>query len=203
MENLLRRTGWILMLAFALLLSIASSRYFLTEIPDAHQPEIYVDNILIILRAHIFFGIVAVLIGPWQFWSGLRNRFRRVHRAIGLTYLTSAILGSIGGLLLAPITYGGVTTHFGLGLLALLWGTTTIYAYSLIRKRNWRAHREWMIRSYALVFAFVTLRLWYSGIDALGGSDVEAYQTAAWMCWVPNLIVAELYINWHRQRQAT
>jgi hypothetical protein len=58
-----------------------------------------------------------------------------------------------------------------------------------------------MVRSYALVFAFVMLRIWYPGIDALGGSDVEAYQTAAWMCWVPNLIIAELYINWYRQRQ--
>ena len=95
MEKTFRRTGWILMLAFALLLSIASSRYFLTEIPDAHQPEVYVDNVLLILRVHIFFGIVAVLIGPWQFWSGLRNRFRRVHKAIGLTYLTSAILCSL------------------------------------------------------------------------------------------------------------
>jgi len=185
-----------------LLLSIPSSRYFLTEIPDAHQPEVYVDNVLLILRVHIFFGIVAVLIGPWQFWSGLRNRFRRVHRAIGLTYLTASILGSIGGLFLAPMTYGGITTHFGFGLLAILWGTTTIYAYTLIRKRNWRAHREWMIRSYALVFAFVMLRIWYPGIDALGGSDVEAYQTAAWMCWVPNLLIAEFYIGWYRRRQA-
>lgn len=200
MEKTFRRTGWMLMLAFTLLLSIGSSRYFLTEIPDAHQPEVYVDTVLLILRVHIFFGIVAVLVGPWQFWSGLRNRFRRVHMAFGLTYLAAAILGSIGGLLLAPITYGGITTHFGFGLLAILWGTTTIYAYTLIRKRNWRAHREWMIRSYALVFAFVTLRFWYPGLDAFGASNIEAYQTAAWMCWVPNLIVAEIYINWHRSR---
>lgn len=202
METTLRRTGWVLMFVFALLLSVGSSRYFLSEIPDAHQPEVYVDTVLLILRVHIFFGIVAVLVGPWQFWSGFRNRYRGMHRAIGLTYLIAAILGSTGGLLLAPITYGGITTHFGFGILAILWGATTIYAYTLIRKRNWRAHREWMIRSYALVFAFVTLRFWYPGISALGGSDIEAYQTAAWMCWVPNLLIAELYIGWYRRRQA-
>ena len=84
METTLRRTGWVLMFVFALLLSVGSSRYFLSEIPDAHQPEVYVDTVLLILRVHIFFGIVAVLVGPWQFWSGFRNRYRRVHKAIGL-----------------------------------------------------------------------------------------------------------------------
>lgn len=201
METTIRRVGWILMFVSALLLSIVSTRYFATGMPNAHQPEVYPDHVLL-LRVHIFFGIVAVLTGPWQFWSGIRNRYRRVHKATGLTYLTAVIFGSVGGLLLAPITLGGFTTHFGFGLLAILWGATTIYAFTLIRQRNWRAHREWMIRSYALCFAFVMLRLWYPGIDALGASNVEAYQTAAWMCWVPNLIVAEVYIGWYRHRKA-
>jgi uncharacterized membrane protein YozB (DUF420 family) len=201
MEMILRRTGWVLMLIAALLLSLVSTRYFQAGMPDAHQPEIYIDHVLL-LRTHIFFGIVAVLAGPWQFWTGFRDRFRNLHKAIGLTYLTSVSLSSIGGLLLAPITLGGFTTHFGFGLLAILWGTTTTYGYTLIRKRNWRSHREWMIRSYALCFAFVMLRIWYPGIEALGASNVEAYQTAAWMCWVPNLMIAELYIGWYRQRHA-
>lgn len=199
MVMVLRASGWILMLVAAFLLSFTSVRYFYADLPGAFQPEIYMDNLLV-LRAHIFFGIVAVLLGPWQFWSAIRDRFRRVHKAIGLTYLTTAILGSTGGLLLAPITVGGVTTHFGFGLLAILWGTTTFYAFTLIRKRNWRAHREWMIRSYALCLAFVMLRLWFPGLQAYGASMVEAYQTTAWMCWVPNLIIAELYIGWYRTK---
>ena len=105
----LRASGWILMFVAALLLSVTSMRYFNADLPGAFQPEIYRENLLI-LRAHIFFGIIAVLLGPWQFWSAIRTWFPRVHKSIGLTYLTSAILGSAGGLFLAPITVGGVTT---------------------------------------------------------------------------------------------
>ena len=85
MEMILRRTGWVLMLIAALLLSLVSTRYFQAGMPDAHQPEIYIDHVLL-LRTHIFFGIVAVLAGPWQFWTGFRDRFRNLHKAIGLTY---------------------------------------------------------------------------------------------------------------------
>ena len=51
-----------------------------------------------------------------------------------------------------------------------------------------------MIRSYALTLAAVTLRI-YIPIGQLAGFAYEpAYQTIAWLCWVPNLVIAEWVI---------
>jgi hypothetical protein len=66
-------------------------------------------------------------------------------------------------------------------------------AYACVRSANFGLHREWMIRSYALCLAAVTLRL-YLPLAALGGIPFEeAYPAIAWLCWVPNLVAAEWF----------
>jgi hypothetical protein len=56
-----------------------------------------------------------------------------------------------------------------------------------------------MIRSFALTFAAVTLRL-YLIPPAIAGVDfVTAYQWIAWLCWVPNLAIAEAWIASRRR----
>jgi len=76
----------------------------------------------------------------------------------------------------------------------VLWLTSTGIAYRHIRARNQPAHRRWMIRSYALTFAAVTLRIYLPLSQVYGIPFEPAYQTIAWMCWVPNLVVAEWII---------
>ena len=46
--------------------------------------------------AHIVAGGLALIAGPFQFWRGLRDRHRSVHRWIGRTYLAAvAIAGGV------------------------------------------------------------------------------------------------------------
>jgi hypothetical protein len=52
-----------------------------------------------------------------------------------------------------------------------------------------------MIRSYALTFAAVTLRIWLPLGQVLHFDFVEAYRVIAWLCWVPNLLAAEWILN--------
>jgi len=94
---------------------------------------------------------------------------------------------------------GGLYVQLGFGLMAIVWLITTLNAYLLIRQRQVQAHQQWMIRSYAVTLAGVTLRL-YLGISVLlGVKFVEAYPVLAWLCWVPNLIIAELIIRLNRR----
>ena len=51
-----------------------------------------------------------------------------------------------------------------------------------------------MIRSYALTLAAVTLRIYLPGALALGVPYDLAYPPIAWLCWVPNLLVAEWWL---------
>ncbi len=71
---------------------------------------------------------------------------------------------------------------------------TSATAYLRIRSRDVQSHREWMTRSYALIFAAVTLRLYMPLLDAVLG-EYSGYALVAWLCWVPNLLVAEWMIR--------
>jgi len=68
--------------------------------------------------------------------------------------------------------------------------------YRSIRVRDVRHHREWMLRSYALIFAAVTLRVWMPILATVyQGQFVPAYRWSAWLCWVPNVLVVEWMIR--------
>jgi hypothetical protein len=66
-----------------------------------------------------------------------------------------------------------------------------LQAYRAIRARQVQRHHVWMLRSFALTLAAVTLRI-YLPISQLAGASFEnAYAAIAWLCWVPNLLFAE------------
>jgi hypothetical protein len=80
-------------------------------------------------------------------------------------------------------------------MLAVAWLASGFMAYRHIRRKEIQSHRQWMVRNYAMTFAAVTLRLWLLTFQAAGVELSEAYITVAWLCWVPNLMVAELIVS--------
>jgi len=150
--------------------------------------------------AHVTLAPVALMLMPFQFWQGLRARRPQVHRWIGRSYGVAILLSGVGGLLMALGTQAGPVAGLGFGALALLWLGSTGYGISLARQGRIEAHQRWMIRSAALTFAAVTLRLYLPLLFATLG-PVTGYTLVAWLCWVPNMIVAE-WLLW-RRRPAT
>lgn len=160
------------------------------------------------LYVHAFGGGIALIIGPFQFLSKLRNRRPTLHRWMGRIYLVSVLLSALAAFLIAPGMISGLVGEIGLLLLATLWLWTGWNAYRNIRAGKKEIHREWMIRNYALTFSAVTLRLWLgiligtqipfletkyaNDFDAL---FVEVYRVVMWLAWVPNLIVAEMIVQ--------
>lgn len=142
--------------------------------------------------AHFLGSGTALLLGGFQFSGWLRRTRPVLHRWLGRTYLTGCLAGGLGGLGLATISFGGMSTHVGFALLAVLWLFTGARAFLAIRRGDIAGHRRWMIRSFALTFAAVTLRIELGVFTALlGMSFAEAYLTVAWLSWVPNLLIAE------------
>jgi hypothetical protein len=75
-------------------------------------------------------------------------------------------------------------------------------AYKRIRNKDIEGHRQWMIRNYALTFAGTMLRLWVPIlVGAVGFDFLMAYRAIAWLCWVPNLLVAEWIIRRRRSQR--
>jgi hypothetical protein len=102
----------------------------------------------------------------------------------------------LAGLALSPHAAGGMTTRSVFFLLALATLGTTLVGYLRIRHGDVRSHREWMLRSYACIFAAVTLRIWIPILMlATDGEFLPAYRVVAWLAWVPNIIWAEVVIR--------
>jgi len=144
--------------------------------------------------SHFLGGAVVIIAGALQFNAGLRARHLRWHRWLGRLYVTGVVIGGIAGFYLAFYTAGGLVARFGFALLAVCWVGTTLVAYLQIRRGNVAVHRAWMIRSYALTLAALTLRIDIPLFLMSGVSFEEAYPVIAWLCWVPNILVAEWLI---------
>ncbi len=144
------------------------------------------------IYTHVFAAAVALGLGPFQFSTRLRERRPGLHRWSGRLYLgVGVLIGGLSGLYMAFHAFGGVVARLGFAALAIAWLYTGVRAYRAIRGIDPRAHRRWMIRNFALTFAAVMLRLWVPA-SVLAGIPLEsAYPVIAWLCWVPNLFVAE------------
>jgi uncharacterized membrane protein len=152
------------------------------------------------LAAHLFGGILALCTGLIQLWLGLTRRTAGLHRALGKLYAASILVASSGGFYLALTIPGQLAYRTGLLFLNVAWLVTTGMALYYIRTRRIQQHREWMIRSYIVTFAFVTYRLgekvlrqWITLPETPDADDIAIMM--AWACWAVPLLFAEPLIQ--------
>jgi uncharacterized membrane protein len=201
MTRIFKMAGWVTMMGLASLIALSSVRYFVVS------PEMAIDGPLARrfaeyitpLLFHVGGGVVALSLGAWGFWGRFRNKYLWLHRWLGRVYLLAVLVGGTAGFYMALTAFGGLPARIGFAMLALLWLATGANAYLRIRRGEVRLHREWMIRNYALTFSAVMLRVWLPLFLALGYDFPEAYTTVAWLCWVPNLLAAELIVGGGRR----
>jgi len=153
------------------------------------------------ITAHVAGAMLATIIGPLQFLPRIiTKRWIGLHRWLGRVYLLGILVGGVAGLYMATLAQGGFPARLGFVILAVLWLTGGAIAYWRMLHRDIQSHRQWMVRTYALTFAAVTLRLWLTLFQVLGIPLAEGYVAVAWLSWVPNLIVAEAIVNHIRPR---
>jgi uncharacterized membrane protein len=143
---------------------------------------------------HVAASLVALALGPWQFIPALRRR-KALHRGIGFVYFLAVFVGAISGLFTAFIAQGGLVSRIGFVVLSLLWILSAIAALRAIKRGDYRLHEGWAIRSFALTFAAVTIRLQLGAGFASGQRFEDFYWMLSWTCWIPNLLVAEWLIR--------
>ena len=148
------------------------------------------------ILTHVAVGTVALLTGPVQLWLGFAHRRMSLHRTLGKIYIVTVLLGALVALRLAFTPSAGLVFGIGLGVLAVAWVLTTGMAYLAIRRRQVAQHREWMIRSYVVTFAFVFFRMLVGVMQAGGiGTLPEQLATAAWLCWSLPLVITEVVLQ--------
>lgn len=146
-----------------------------------------------LLVPHGLAGAIVLCLGASQFSTRLRQRRARLHRILGRSYV-------IGVLISAPVAiyitmlHNALPTRIAIITQASLWLLATAMAFYFVRNRDYRQHRQWMMRSYAITLIFLADRV----IDAIPGFadlDTDTNPTVLWICnvlaWVvPTLIIA-------------
>ena len=151
------------------------------------------------LILHICGAMVALICGPFQFWTGLRQIALSFHRWTGRLYLVGVTVGSTGAILMSVYT----DPHsLGIALrgLAAAWIVTTGISYAAILRGMVPLHKEWMARSYLVTFAFVTFR-WLDEMPLVAsywGAYAERSTNIAWVSWVVPLLVFEVILQARR-----
>jgi uncharacterized membrane protein len=177
---------------------VVVNKTWFSETP--HVAKFFAGNQLgnnLFLLAHVLTALPCLIFGPWLFLPRFRVRHMKIHRVMGMCYVIGVLTSSIIGFLLGSINQYGVAAKFGFMTLAVFWFTTTALGYWTIRQSNWIAHRRWMIRSYGISLAVVTIR--FLGTPE-GMTKAEWFPYLTWLCWVPNFLVAELYVRVTNER---
>jgi uncharacterized membrane protein len=193
---ILSRSGFYLTIFLSVIVAMATLRVlplgFDLSFPDF---GVHLTERRGMFLAHVLAASVALLLGGFQFSPTLRARALPVHRWLGRAYVLAVLIGGLSGLVIGSQAVGGPIAAVGFSLLAISWLGSTAVALWFIRVGNIAAHRRWMIRSFALTFAAVTLRIYLLIFGLNGFEYAEASVYLAWMCWVPNLVFAEWLVR--------
>ena len=197
-----KTTLWISLGVTTLFVFITSEVMLATDYPMYHAYRLQVIADRGLLIPHTLCGTFALLAGPLQFSTRFRQRHIKLHRVIGRIYFVSVILGAFTGIALAT----GRPGLPGTSMQGAAWIVCTTAAVIAARNGHISVHRQWMARSYAVTFTFVTSRVlnlvpayWSHLGDVLSAVGVIAFTLAS-------ILLVDLGLNWyeltHRRTKA-
>lgn len=159
------------------------------------------------IALHFAAGGVILVLGCIQLLSAVRVHFPALHRWLGRVYVAASLLAGIGGLTFIAVkgTVGGPVMDIGFGAYGALMILCAVQTYRHARTRRLEAHRAWSLRLFALAVGSWLYRMdygfWLLLSDGLGHSeDFRGPFDVLMAFWfyVPNLVVAELFIHARR-----
>lgn len=151
---------------------------------------------ILMIRIHIVLAIFSLLTGPLGVIKRIRVKFIKFHRWNGRVYVLSILLNFIPGVYVSFFATGGWLSTMGFLILNTFWLGTTILGYWFIKKQKVILHSQWIIRSFFLSFANITIYIIVAIThNAMNFPYGNAYTIAVWLCWILNLIIAEIIIR--------
>jgi uncharacterized membrane protein len=183
---------WISLGLTVLFVFITSEVLLVADYPMYHAYRLQVIADRHLLIPHTLAGIFALLIGPINFSSRIRQRYLQLHRILGRVYVIAVFVGAFTGIALAA----GRPGLPGTSMQAATWIVCTTAAFVTARNRQIIQHRQWMARSYAVTFTFVSSRVlnlwpryWSHLGDTFAAVGVIAFTLAS-------LLIVDLGLNW-------
>ena len=148
---------------------------------------------------HTLLGSIGLLCGILQLNQRILKKNRKIHRIIGWTYLLTIWSTSISGFWNALFFDVPILAKIVFLMISTFWFCATTIAYLRIRAGRIQEHREWMIRSFAISFFFVTFSLWVPTLLAIMPEEI-AWPIGLALAASLNLLVAEIWIRRSRSQ---
>ena len=195
--------AWLLafLFLFFLMLRITLKYFpFNSDVAFLQIKQTEVNNVSFYLPTfyvHVYSSILVLVAGFTQFNNSLLKSYRNLHRVLGYLYVIVVLFFSApSGLVIGLFANGGLSSKVAFVILAILWFVFTLNATLSAKGRDFKRHQEFMLRSFALAFSAVTLRLWKVILVYLfHPAPMDVYQIIAWLGWVPNLLFVEWLIK--------
>src|SRR4051812_42612864 len=201
-----RNIIWIVMIAFFCWLMIDLTLPYLNfdykvDFLLTKQRIIHIKHWRYSFNVHILFSILCLAAGLTQFSSYILKKYKKLHRVAGYGYVADVLLlAGPSGMIMGFYANGTIWAKFSFVLLSFLWILFTAVAFKRVLDKDYRSHKNWMIRSYALTLSAITLRL--LALVLPNCFHLEAffeYTLIAWLSWTINLAIAEGIIFWKRK----
>ena len=192
---------YILLLYFTYLMVLITIQYipinYQVAFLNIKQEQIVHLHYKIAFFIHVYSSIFVLFAGFTQFSKKIRNRFGFVHRVVGYIYVILILLLSApSGFIMGIYANGGIGSKVSFCSLSILWFVFTTMALKKAFLGDFKVHRKYMLRSYALTLSAVSLRAWKWVITHFfETAPMDTYKIVAWLGWVLNLVIVEFYIQ--------
>lgn len=150
---------------------------------------------------HLGPGFFVMVLGPLQFNRTIRKKYTNAHRWSGRVFIVCAAISAFSGITIGVFDpfAGADGQGFNESMAVAFFSAYILFclfmAYSRIRKRMFGQHREWMIRSFALLLAIALERLMLTFLQITTSIDIAVlFGTTFWMAAVTNMAAAEIWI---------
>lgn len=190
---------WLPVGAFSLLLiyntipyfSFSQDFLFIEERSILFENRLYHTSFYI----HIFAGAFCILAALIQFSRLILKKAKVVHKWSGRIYVFVVLfLGAPTGLYMSFFAKGSIWERSLFMFMAIFWFLTTLKGLTTILHKQILAHKNWMIRSYAMAMTAVTFRVYHLVFFVLGWDHLKNYEISLWISVLGNMLFAEWVI---------
>ncbi|MBB5327271.1 DUF2306 domain-containing protein [Tunturiibacter gelidoferens] len=194
-RRLFKPALWIVMATAALYIILHIEVPLLRQYTERN----YFRTIPFLIFPHIVAGILALLCGPLQFSYRLRHRSPKFHRVLGRVYVISVLIAAPLAIVLA---YNRRIPHMmpyfflASSLQASTWIVTTVAAFLTARNRHIQQHRQWMVRSYAVTFTFIGIRVLVQFPFAVPHTGANFSLEIVFVTFMA-ILLSDIGLSWH------
>jgi hypothetical protein len=143
---------------------------------------------------HILFGTISLAIGPFQL-TKLSRRKPKLHKMLGKIYAVAIFMNILIVPYISLSATGGRSSTIAFLVLNAFWLWTTAMGVIKATQRKISEHKQWILRSYAITWVFVTFRIVVIPFSIFFDSSI-AFPIAVYLAIAMNL----LFVEWRKKK---